>query len=148
MSRPRRGHEHVAAALEPLELAVVALAADDGHHLLARLGCHGARHLVDLLGELAGGGDDQGAWAGGGLLFGAPVLPGFLRCGGFGGRWGCRWLRGGFRLLLKGRLPPFDDLQHRQGEGGRLACAGLGRRHDVAPGEHQGYGLRLDGGWG
>ena len=55
-----RGHKHIAARLETLELTVVALAADDRGDALARDGAELVGHSVDLLGELAGGRDDEG----------------------------------------------------------------------------------------
>ena len=55
-----RGHEHVAARLEALELTVVALAADDRGDALARDGAKLVSHSVNLLGKLAGGRDDEG----------------------------------------------------------------------------------------
>ncbi len=39
-----------------------------------------------------------------------------------------------------------QDVDHRQGEGGGLAGAGLGAAENVAPGQHVGNGLLLDGG--
>ena len=41
-----------------------------------------------------------------------------------------------------------QHLDHRQGEGRRLAGAGLRDADDVAPLQHMGDALRLDGGWG
>ena len=43
------------------------------------------------------------------------------------------------------RPVPAEALQDRQGEGGRLAGAGLGGADDVAAGEHERDGLHLDG---
>jgi hypothetical protein len=42
--------------------------------------------------------------------------------------------------------PGGKALQQGQGEAGGLAGAGLGGAEQVAPGEHHGDGLRLDGG--
>jgi hypothetical protein len=39
-----------------------------------------------------------------------------------------------------------EPLQQRQGETGGLAGAGLRRAEQIAPGEHDRNGLRLDGG--
>src|SRR5579883_441485 len=38
------------------------------------------------------------------------------------------------------------NIDHREGEAGGLACAGLSAAEHVAPGQHMGYGLFLDGG--
>ena len=73
-----------------------------------------ARDLLDLAGQLAGGGDDQGADGCGRL---AP----------------CRPVSGHRR-----RRPAVDQLQGGQDESGRLAGAGLGAAEDVAAGEGAG----------
>ena len=54
------GHEHVAAALELGDLPVELGAADHDGGALAGLGAHDARDLVDLMRQLARGGDHQG----------------------------------------------------------------------------------------
>ena len=41
-----------------------------------------------------------------------------------------------------------QDVDHREGEAGSLAGAGLGAAEHVAPGQHVGYGLFLDRGRG
>ena len=44
------------------------------------------------------------------------------------------------------RFAVMKAIDHRQGEGGGLASAGLGDAEHVAPGEHVRNGLVLDGG--
>ncbi|CDD84942.1 uncharacterized protein BN589_00007 [Collinsella sp. CAG:289] len=56
---PRRRHQDVATASKGLLLRTVAQAAHDGHSRMARALGDGGANLVDLLGELARGGDDE-----------------------------------------------------------------------------------------
>jgi hypothetical protein len=50
------------------------------------------------------------------------------------------------RRRLAGAGVPREQLQHRQGEAGGLAGAGLRGGEKIAAGENDGDGLRLDGG--
>ena len=90
MARPGRGHDHVHAALEHLELADDGLAAVDGQHLGAELAAVLVDGLGHLHGELAGGHQHQGDGLGGGA--------GARRARGSAGRTPrscrCRWRPG------------------------------------------------------
>ena len=116
-----RGDEQVAAPVQLPELvpdvgaAVGDSRADPG--AVAEL----ARLLVDLAGELAGGGEHQGQRV---LLPAAPVV---VAAAG----------------LLSGRSLLADPVQDRDEEGGSLAGAGLGAGHQVPLGEDHGDGVLL-----
>ena len=117
----RRGDQDVAAVLEGSGLGLVAHAAHDGHGNMAGDVGDLARDLVDLLGELARGGDNEHHRATAvalGLLGAATAVA---------------------AAALTHRLGRSDVLQivhGRQQEGGRLAGAGLGGGKQVAAFEH------------
>ena len=158
----RRGDEHVASLREARELLIEARTARDDHRMLAGLGADRLGDLLDLLGELARGGDDEGVRPIAGTLccnrcdvgraraataatpppaLGFRFLGRCLSCvfRAFGGR----RLHGSRRL----RRDSCDSLQDREGECGGLARARLRGRHDVAACEDERDGLLLDGGW-
>ena len=117
----RRGDQDVAAVLERRGLRLVAHAAHDGHGNMARDVGDLARDLVDLLGELARGGDDEhhGAAAVALGLFSAATAVA--------------------AAALAHRLGRSDVLQvvhGRQQKGSRLAGAGLSGGKQVAAFEH------------
>ena len=104
------GHQDVDPLFQLFDLRGLAHAAeDDGRPQLEELPVlHKA--LLDLEGQLPGGGQDEGADG-----------PRFF------GRAGAQ------------------QIQHGQGEGRRLAGAGLGTAQQVLPFQHRGNGPRLDG---
>ena len=125
----RRGDQNVAAVLERRGLGLVAHAAHDGHGDMAGDVGDLARDLVDLLGKLARGGDDEhhGATAVAlGLLGTATAIAAAA-------------LAHGLR-----RSDVLQVVHGRQQEGSRLAGAGLGGGKQVATFEHHGDGAGLD----
>ena len=126
----RRGHEDVAAALERALLGVVAHAAHNGHGNMARYLRDFTRDLVDLLGELARGGDDQheraATVAGGGARTAAVAATGAL-----------------FARHGLGRRHVLEAVHGREQEGGRLAGSRLGGGEQVVAREHLGDGMGL-----
>ena len=111
-----RGDEDVDPAAQRVDLRLDADAAEHQRALQRKVLAVGAHVLFHLRRELAGRGDDEGA-------YGMP-----------GGRMRC-----GVGLLCQ-------PLQQRQRKTGGLAGAGLRRAEQVAARQHDGDGLRLDGG--
>ncbi len=110
------------------DLRIESHAAVDGRRADGTLRPVGSDALLDLEGELAGGGQDEAA---------------------------DRQARGAAAARLARRQAPrlgaagVEELQDRQHEGGRLAGARLGAGEKVAAGEHLGDGFGLDrGGFG
>ena len=126
----RRGDQDVAAVLERRGLGLVAHAAHDGHGDVAGDVGDLARDLVDLLGELARGGDDEHHGA-------AAVALGLL---GAATAIAAAALAHGLR-----RSNVLQVIHGRQQESGRLAGAGLGGGKQVATLEHHGDGAGLHG---
>ena len=126
----RRCDQDVAAVLEGSGLWLVAHAAHDGHGDMARDVGNLAGDLVDLLGKLARGGDDEHHRAT------AVTLRLFSTATAVAA------------AALAHRLGRSDVLQivhGRQQEGGRLAGAGLSGGKQVAALEHHGDGAGLNG---
>ena len=126
----RRGDQDVAAVLEGSGLRLVAHAAHDGHGDMAGDVGNFARDLVDLLGELARGGDDEhhgAATVALGLLGTATTVAAAALTHGLG------------------RSNVLQVVHGRQQEGGRLAGAGLSGGKQVATLEHHGDGAGLNG---
>ena len=126
----RRGDQDIAAVLECRGLRLVAHATHDGHGDMAGDVGDLARDLVDLLGELARGGDDEhhGATAVAlGLLGAATTVAAAALTHGLG------------------RSDVLQIVHGRQQEGGRLAGAGLSGGKQVATLEHHGDGAGLNG---
>ena len=126
----RRGDQNVAAVLEGSSLRLVAHAAHNGHGDMAGDVGDLARNLVDLLGKLARGGDDEhhGATAVALGLLGAATTVAAAA------------LTHGLR-----RSDVLQVVHSRQQEGGRLAGAGLGGGKQVAALEHHGDRAGLHG---
>ena len=125
----RRGDQDVTAVLERRGLRLVAHAAHDGHGDMASDVGNLARDLVDLLGKLARGGDDehQGtATVALGLLGAATAVATATLAHGLG------------------RSDVLQVVHGRQQEGGRLAGAGLSSGKQVAALEHHGDRASLD----
>ena len=125
----RRGDQDVAAVLERRGLGLVAHAAHDGHGNMTRDVGDLARNLVDLLGELARGGDDEhhgAATVALGLLGTAAAVAAVALAHGLG------------------RSDVLQVVHGRQQEGSRLAGAGLSSGKQVAAREHHGDGAGLD----
>ena len=117
----RRGDQDVAAILEGSGLRLVAHAAHDGHGNMAGDVGDLARDLVDLLGKLARGGDDEhhgAATVALGLLSTATTVAAAALAHGLG------------------RSDVLQIVHGRQQEGGRLAGAGLSGGKQVAAFEH------------
>ena len=125
----RRGDQNVAAVLERRGLGLVAHAAHDGHGNMARNVGDLARDLVDLLRELARGGDDEHHGA-------AAVAFGFL---GAATAVAASALAHGL-----GRGDVLQVVHGRQQEGGRLAGAGLSGGKQVTALKHHGDRAGLD----
>ena len=126
----RRGDQDVAAVLERRGLGLVAHAAHDGHGDMAGDVGNLAGDLVDLLCELARGGDDEHHGAAAvalGLLGTATAVAAATLAHGLG--------RGDVLQIVHGR----------QQEGGRLAGAGLSGGKQVTALEHHGDGAGLHG---
>ena len=126
----RRGDQDIAAVLECRGLRLVAHATHDGHGDMAGDVGDLARDLVDLLGELARGGDDEhhGATAVAlGLLGAATTVAAAALTHGLG------------------RSDVLQIVHGRQQKGGRLAGAGLGGGKQVAALEHHGDRAGLHG---
>ena len=125
----RRGDQDVAAVLEGRGLRLVAHAAHDGHGDMAGDVGDLARDLVDLLCELARGGDDEHHGAADvalGLLGAATAVAAATLAHGLG------------------RRNVFQIVHGRQQEGGRLAGASLSGGKQVAALEHHGDRASLD----
>ena len=117
----RRGDQDVAAVLEGRGLRLVAHAAHDGHGDMAGDVGDLARNLVDLLGKLARGGDDEhhgAATVALGLLGAATAVAAATLAHGLG------------------RSDVLQVVHGRQQKGGRLAGAGLSGGKQVAAFEH------------
>ena len=126
----RRGDQDVAAVLEGSSLRLVAHATHDGHGDMAGDVGDLARDLVDLLGKLARGGDDEHHGA-------AAVALGLL---------GTATAVAAAALAHRlGRSDVLQIVHGRQQKGGRLAGAGLGGGKQVAALEHHGDGAGLNG---
>ena len=126
----RRGDQDIAAVLECRGLRLVAHATHDGHGDMAGDVGDLARDLVDLLGELARGGDDEHHGAAAvalGLLGTATAVAAAALAHGFG------------------RSNVLQIVHGRQQEGGRLAGAGLSGGKQVATLEHHGDRAGLHG---
>ena len=125
----RRGDQNVAAVLERRGLRLVAHAAHDGHGDMAGDVGNLARDLVDLLGKLARGGDDEHHGAAAvalGLLGAATAVAAATLAHGLG------------------RSNVLQIVHGRQQEGGRLTGAGLSGGKQVAALEHHGDRASLD----
>lgn len=125
----RRGDQDVTAVLERRGLRLVAHAAHDGHGNMAGNVGDLARDLVDLLGKLARGGDDehQGtATVALGLLGAATAVAASALAHGLG------------------RSDVLQVVHGRQQKGSRLAGAGLSGGKQVAALEHNGNRASLD----
>ena len=126
----RRGDQNIAAVLECRGLRLVAHATHDGHGDMAGDVGDLARDLVDLLGKLARGGDDEHHGAAAvalGLLGTATAVAAAALAHGFG------------------RSNVLQIVHGRQQEGGRLAGAGLSGGKQVATLEHHGDRAGLHG---
>ena len=126
----RRCDQDVTAILERRGLRLVAHATHDGHGNVAGDVGDLARDLVDLLGKLARGSDDEHhgtAAVALGLLGAATTVAVAALAYGFG------------------RSDVLQVVHGRQQEGGRLAGAGLGGGKQVATLEHHGDGAGLNG---
>ena len=126
----RRGDQDVTAVLECRGLRLVAHTAHDGHGNMAGDVGDLARDLVDLLGKLARGGDDEhhgAATVALGLLGAATAVAAATLVHGFG------------------RSDVLQIVHGRQQEGGRLAGAGLSGGKQVAALEHHGDRAGLHG---
>ena len=126
----RRGDQDIAAVLKRRGLRLVAHATHDGHGNMAGDIGDLARDLVDLLGELARGGDDEhhGATAVAlGLLGAATAVAAAALAHGLGGS------------------DVLQVIHGRQQESGRLAGASLSGGKQVATFEHHGDRAGLNG---
>ena len=126
----RRGDQDIAAVLECRGLRLVAHAAHDGHGNVARDVGDFACDLVDLLGKLARGGDDEhhGATAVAlGLFSTAATVAAAALAHGLG------------------RSDVLQIVHSRQQKGGRLAGAGLSGGKQVTALEHHGDRAGLHG---
>ena len=151
------GGHHQVGVLQLGDLQLVGNAAHHVGHAQAAAMAHQVDGVVGhLLGQLAGGAQDQGARHGGLEVAG---VGGVLALAALGRRLATRDGLGHFALVL-GALLGFgvgllldQGVQHGQQEGGGLAAAGLAGDHQVdeavflVPGAHgQGNGLALHGG--
>ena len=125
----RRSDQDVAAVLKSRGLRLVAHAAHDGHGDMTGDVGNLARDLIDLLGKLARGGDDEHHGA-------ATVALGLL---GAATAVAAAVLAHGLR-----RSDVLQVVHGRQQEGGRLAGAGLSGGKQVATFEHHGNRAGLD----
>ena len=125
----RRGDQNVAAVLERRGLGLVAHAAHDGHGDMAGDVGNLAGDLIDLLGKLARGGDDEHHGAAAvalGLLGTATAVAAATLAHGLG------------------RSDVLQVVHGRQQEGGRLAGAGLSGGKQVTALKHHGDRAGLD----